>query len=69
MKKKLDYNAYGGAPLLGIRRPVIKAHGSSDGEAFFHALRQAKSCVDGRICETIIAALAARKANAVSEDA
>lgn len=68
-KDSFDYKKVGGAVLLGINKPVIKAHGSSDGEAFFHALRQAKSCVDGKICETIIAALAARKENAASEDA
>ena len=54
--------------LLGIARPVIKAHGSSDGEAFFHAARQAKNCVDGRICETIAEALAARKEQEKSEE-
>lgn len=40
-KKKLDYKEYGGAPLLGISKPVIKAHGSSDARAFKNAIRQA----------------------------
>ena len=40
-KKKLDYKEYGGAPLLGISKPVIKAHGSSDAKAFKNAIRQA----------------------------
>jgi glycerol-3-phosphate acyltransferase PlsX len=60
-KDAFDYKKVGGAVLLGICKPVIKAHGSSNGEAFFHAIRQAKNCVDGRICETITDALAARK--------
>lgn len=60
-KDTFDYKKVGGAVLLGIAKPVIKAHGSSDGEAFFHAVRQAKNCVDGRVCETITEALAARK--------
>ncbi len=60
-KDTFDYKKVGGAVLLGIAKPVIKAHGSSDGEAFFHAIRQAKNCVDGRVCETITEALAARK--------
>lgn len=64
-KDSFDYKKVGGAVLLGIRKPVIKAHGSSDGEAFFHAIRQAKLCVDGKICETAAEALAARKAGAV----
>lgn len=34
IKKKMDYTEYGGAPLLGISRPVIKAHGSSNAKAF-----------------------------------
>ena len=42
-KDSFDYKKVGGAVLLGIRQPVIKAHGSSNGEAFFHALRQAKA--------------------------
>ena len=60
-KDSFDYKKVGGAVLLGIQKPVIKAHGSSNGEAFFNALRQAKKCVDGRICETITEELAARK--------
>jgi len=39
---KLDYTEYGGAPLLGLAKPVIKAHGSSDANAFKNAIRQAK---------------------------
>ena len=61
-KDTFDYKKVGGAVLLGIAKPVIKAHGSSDGEAFFHAIRQAKNCAEGRVCETITEALAARKA-------
>ena len=61
LKDTFDYKKVGGAVLLGIAKPVIKAHGSSNGEAFFHALRQAKLCVDGRVCETITEELTARK--------
>ena len=68
-KDSFDYKKVGGAVLLGISKPVIKAHGSSDGEAFFHAIRQAKNCVDGKICETIIAALASRKGREKAEQA
>ena len=64
LRDSFDYKKVGGAVLLGIRQPVIKAHGSSNGEAFFHAIRQAKGCVDGKICETITEALAARKQRA-----
>ena len=29
MKKQFDYNEYGGSPILGVSKPVFKAHGSS----------------------------------------
>lgn len=36
-----DQDAVGGAPFIGISRPVIKAHGSSNEVAFMNAIRQA----------------------------
>lgn len=42
LKKQLDYKEYGGAPFLGIAKPVIKAHGSSDAKGIYSAIRQAK---------------------------
>lgn len=44
-KRMMDYREYGGAPLLGTRKPVIKGHGSSDALAVFSAIRQAKMFV------------------------
>ncbi|MPN49120.1 Phosphate acyltransferase [bioreactor metagenome] len=44
-KKQMDYKDYGGAPLLGVQKPVIKAHGSSDARAFYNAIRQGITCV------------------------
>ena len=41
IKKKFDSSEHGGAPLLGISKPVIKAHGSSDAKAIKNAVRQA----------------------------
>jgi len=41
MKKLLDYREIGGTQFLGIRKPVIKAHGSSDALAFRNAVKQA----------------------------
>lgn len=41
LKKKFDASEYGGAPLLGISKPVIKAHGSSDANAVKNAIKQA----------------------------
>ncbi len=58
-KKKMDYTEVGGAVLLGISKPVIKAHGSSNGRAFYNAVRQAKNCVEGKVVEEITTSLAA----------
>lgn len=41
IKHTYDASEYGGAPFLGISRPVIKAHGSSNAKAFKNAIRQA----------------------------
>ncbi|MBA4547482.1 phosphate acyltransferase PlsX [Thermoactinomyces intermedius] len=38
----MDYKEHGGAPLLGLKGPVIKAHGSSDARAFYNAIRQTR---------------------------
>jgi glycerol-3-phosphate acyltransferase PlsX len=46
MKRRFDASEHGGAPLLGITKPVIKAHGSSDANAIKNAIRQAIFFVD-----------------------
>ena len=61
-KKRMDYTEYGGAPLLGIRKPVIKAHGSSNAKAYKSAIRQAKICAENDVSGTIEAWLAQQKA-------
>lgn len=45
IKDTMDYRQVGGTPLLGIMKPVIKAHGSSDALAIYHAVRQAVGAV------------------------
>lgn len=40
LKSKMDYREYGGAPLLGTKMPVVKAHGSSDSYAIMNAIGQ-----------------------------
>jgi glycerol-3-phosphate acyltransferase PlsX len=49
IKRRYDPTEYGGAPILGISKPVIKAHGSSNAKAFKSAIRQAIACVDAGI--------------------
>lgn len=53
LKKKMDYSEYGGAALFGLNAPVIKAHGSSDANAIFHAVRQAREMVMNDMVGTI----------------
>ena len=41
-KKTMDYREYGGALFLGVKRPVVKAHGSSDEYLFYYTIKQAE---------------------------
>ncbi len=73
LKKQMDSEEYGGAPLLGAKQPVIKAHGSSKPKAFQNAIRQAKLCVDNDLCGKMQQALdvmeAEREKQAPQDDA
>lgn len=51
LKKQMDHKEYGGAPFLGISKPVIKAHGSSDEKGIYSAIRQAKQFYESGIIE------------------
>ncbi len=53
MKRRFDTSEHGGAPLLGISKPVIKAHGSSDAKAIKNAVKQAISFVSTGINDDI----------------
>lgn len=61
-KKKMDYKEYGGAALLGISKPTIKAHGSSDAKAFKNAIRQAIQFTSQDVIGSIEGYLAEMKA-------
>lgn len=52
-KNNLDYREYGGAPLLGLKKPVVKAHGSSDAFAIKNAIRQVKTFSNNNVIEII----------------
>ena len=49
LKKFADYGDVGGAPLLGVKKPVIKAHGGSDARCIRSAIRQAMLCVENDV--------------------
>lgn len=53
VKNLMDSSEAGGAPLLGVKKPVIKAHGSSDARAIKNAIRQAISFTDKDVINTI----------------
>jgi glycerol-3-phosphate acyltransferase PlsX len=53
IKNTMSYSEYGGAGLYGLKAPVIKAHGSSDATAVFHAIRQAKEMVEQQVVTII----------------
>jgi len=53
----LDYRTIGGTQFLGIKKPVIKAHGSSDALAFRNAIRQAEEATKADFCTELEQAL------------
>jgi glycerol-3-phosphate acyltransferase PlsX len=55
LKQRFDASEHGGAPLLGISKPVIKAHGSSDANAIKNAVRQAINFIESGVNDDIIA--------------
>ena len=62
LKKKMDYRETGGTLFLGISKPVIKAHGSSDERAVFCAIRQAMQAVASGVTNEIAANIDAMRA-------
>ena len=60
-KKLLDYREIGGTQFLGIQKPVIKAHGSSDEVAFRNAIRQAEEAASHSFSQQLEEGLAALK--------
>ncbi|MBE6979320.1 MAG: phosphate acyltransferase PlsX [Ruminococcaceae bacterium] len=64
LMKMMDYREIGGTQFLGIKKPVIKAHGSSDTLAFRNAIRQAEEAAKADFSaelEESLKALAAAK--------
>jgi len=53
MKKSMDVNEVGGTAMIGISKPVIKAHGSSDERSIFAAIRQAVNFVNAGVIADI----------------
>ena len=53
MKSKMNASEVGGAPLLGTKKPVFKAHGNSDAETFKNAIGKAKLFAENNVISAI----------------
>ncbi len=53
-KKTMDYKSYGGALFLGVKKPVVKAHGSSDEILFEFTIKQAEKFVENKAVDKMI---------------
>lgn len=67
--KMMDYREIGGTQFLGIRKAVIKAHGSSDALAFCNAIRQAESAASCNVADELEQGLAALTVQEGSDNA
>ena len=52
--KSMDYKSYGGALFLGVKKPVVKAHGSSDEILFEFTIKQAEKFVENKAVPRMI---------------
>lgn len=52
--KTMDYKSYGGALFLGVKKPVVKAHGSSDALLFEYTIIQAEKFVENKAVDKMI---------------
>jgi glycerol-3-phosphate acyltransferase PlsX len=53
LKKMFDYTEYGGAPVLGVTKPVIKMHGSSNAKAVVSGVAKSIAFAEGNVIEAI----------------
>ncbi len=68
MKNKMDYKEYGGAPLLGVRGLVVKAHGSSDARAFMNAILYAHKAIENNVVQNITDSVKSIKGIGIDQD-
>jgi len=52
--KSMDYKQYGGALFLGVKKPVVKAHGSSDEFLFYFTIKQAEEFAKAKAVDMMI---------------
>ena len=68
MKSQFNYNEYGGAPILGVRKPVFKAHGNANAATFKNAIRLTKQYIERDVVGEISNAMAKLKAEEKDND-
>ena len=61
--KTMDYKIYGGALFLGVKKPVVKAHGSSDDKLFEYTIIQAEKFVENKAVEKMTEEFLKQKEN------
>lgn len=49
--KTMDYKEYGGALFLGVKKPIVKAHGSSDEKLFYYTIKQAEKFAENKVVD------------------
>ena len=54
LSKAMDYKEYGGALFLGVKKPVVKAHGSSDEKLFEYTIKQAEQFLKNKAVDRMI---------------
>lgn len=69
LKNKMNQSQYGGAVLLGVKAPVVKAHGSSDSAAVYYTLKQIHKMLEEKMIPDLVAYFeeAAKKTDDVGE--
>lgn len=63
IKADFDYSEYGGAPILGVKGPIIKIHGSSKAKAVMNAILKSIPYVEGDVVGRIESAILERSNN------
>ncbi len=68
LKEQVDPSEYGGAPFLGLAKPVVKAHGSSDAYSFRSAIKQVLKYCKGGTIEKITESMANKNSSVTTEE-
>ena len=62
-KAVLSADDVGGAMLCGVNVPVVKAHGSSDANAFYHGIRRVRELIESNLVEKVVSLLPQKEEN------